>query len=226
MTGPTPGEVRDRTIGDSTRILLPQGGAALLALAALLFCGCNGQKEADHVTKPTAQQPTPRDRSEPVRTELATFGAGCFWGVEAAFRRVEGVVETTVGYSGGTLANPTYKDVCTDHTGHAEAVQVRFDPAKVSYDDLLNVFWGCHDPTTLNRQGPDIGTQYRSVIFYHDAAQKAAAEESKRKLGESGRHKRPIVTEIVPAPAFYPAEEYHQRYLEKRGRTSCATTVK
>ncbi len=178
------------------------------------------------MTKPAARQPAPDKHREPARTELATFAAGCFWGVEAAFRRVDGVVETAVGYSGGTTEKPSYEDVCTDRTGHAETVQVRYDPAKLAYDDLLNVFWNCHDPTTLNRQGPDVGTQYRSAIFYHDAAQKAAAEESKRKLGQSGRHRRPIVTEIVPAPTFYRAEEYHQRYLEKRGRTSCATTVK
>ncbi len=178
------------------------------------------------MTGSAVQQPTLREQSNPVQTELATFAAGCFWGVEAVFRRVEGVVETAVGYCGGTLAHPTYDDVCTDRTGHAEAVQVRFDPAKLSYNDLLDVFWACHDPTTLNRQGPDVGTQYRSVIFYHDAAQKAAAEESKRKLDQSGRYNRPIVTEIVPAPVFYRAEEYHQRYLEKRGRASCATTVR
>lgn len=174
------------------------------------------------MTEPATQQ---SEHSEPASVKLATFAAGCFWGVEAAFRRVEGVVETAVGYSGGTLANPSYEDVCTDRTGHAEAVQIRFDAAKVSYDELLNVFWACHDPTTLDRQGHDIGTQYRSVIFYHDTEQKAAAEDSKQKLDQSGRYKCPIVTEIVPASAFYRAEEYHQRYLEKRGRTSCATTA-
>ncbi len=152
----------------------------------------------------------------------ATFGAGCFWGVEAVFRRVEGVTDTKVGYSGGTLENPTYVEVCTDRTGHAEVVQVEYNPERVSYDDLLNVFWDCHDPTTRNRQGPDIGTQYRSVIFYHDDAQQAAAIASKERLQASGCHRCPIVTEIVPATRFHRAEEYHQRYLEKAGRAGCS----
>jgi peptide-methionine (S)-S-oxide reductase len=151
----------------------------------------------------------------------ATFGAGCFWGVEVAFRQVPGVVSTAVGYLGGTLLNPTYEDVCSGRTGHAEVVEVTYDPGRVSYDDLLNVFWVNHDPTTLNRQGPDRGTQYRSAIFYHDERQKAAAEASKERLGTSGRFPRPIVTEITPASTFYRAEEYHQRYLEKHGLASC-----
>ena len=154
-------------------------------------------------------------------TEKATFGAGCFWGVEAAFRQVKGVTATTVGYTGGTLKNPTYKDVCTDRTGHAEAVEVEYDPAQVSYDDLLKVFWQNHDPTQLNRQGPDYGTQYRSAIFFHDAQQEAAARASKEKLEKSGRFKRPIVTQIVPSSDFYRAEDYHQQYLEKRGLAQC-----
>jgi len=153
--------------------------------------------------------------------EKATFGAGCFWGVEETFRRIKGVTSTTVGYAGGTLSNPTYEDVCTDRTGHAEVVQVDFDPAQVSYDELLKVFWDNHNPTTLNRQGPDVGTQYRSVIFYHTPAQKAAALASKERLQQSGRYQRPVVTEITPATEFYPAEEYHQRYLEKHGRSHC-----
>jgi peptide-methionine (S)-S-oxide reductase len=148
----------------------------------------------------------------------ATFGAGCFWGIEDAFRRVKGVVDVAVGYSGGTTANPSYQDVCTDRTGHAEVVQVDFDPEVVSYDDLLDVFWKIHDPTTLNRQGPDHGSQYRSVIFYHDASQKDAALASKEREQASGRHRRPIVTEVVPAAPFHRAEEYHQRYNEKHGR--------
>ena len=156
-----------------------------------------------------------------VKTEKATFAAGCFWGVEAAFRQVEGVRSTAVGYTGGTLENPTYRDVCTDKTGHAEAVEVTYDPSKVSYDDLLRVFWQLHDPTTLNRQGPDVGTQYRSAIFFHDAEQEAAAKASKEALQKSGPHKKPIVTEIVPASEFWPAEEYHQQYLEKRGLAHC-----
>jgi peptide-methionine (S)-S-oxide reductase len=152
----------------------------------------------------------------------ATFGAGCFWGVEETFHHVPGVVNTAVGYSGGTLENPTYEDVCTDRTGHAEVVQVEYDPAQVRYEQLLDVFWNAHDPTTPNRQGPDIGTQYRSVIFYHDDEQKAAATASKEKLQASGRFRRPVVTEIVPAAPFYRAEEYHQQYLAKRGRLHCS----
>jgi len=153
--------------------------------------------------------------------EKATFGAGCFWGVEAAFRQIKGVASTAVGYMGGALRDPTYKDVCTDRTGHAEVVQVEFDPAQVSYDDLLRVFWENHDPTTLNRQGPDVGTQYRSAIFYHSPEQQAAAEASKEALAKSGAYRRPIVTEIVPAQEFWRAEEYHQQYLEKRGLAQC-----
>jgi peptide-methionine (S)-S-oxide reductase len=152
----------------------------------------------------------------------ATFAAGCFWGVEETFRKVKGVTATAVGYSGGTMANPTYEDVCTDRTGHAEVVQVEFDPAQVSYEELLRVFWENHDPTTVNRQGPDIGRQYRSAIFYHIPEQKAAAEASKEELQKSGKYRRPIVTEITPAGPFYRAEEYHQRYLEKRGQTHCS----
>jgi peptide-methionine (S)-S-oxide reductase len=149
--------------------------------------------------------------------EKATFGAGCFWGVEAAFREVKGVLSTVVGYSGGTLKNPTYEDVCTDRTGHAEVVQIEYDPGQVSYGQLLDIFWQIHDPTTLNRQGPDVGTQYRSVVFYHTQEQKGAAEVSKERLQKSGRYKRPVVTEITPASEFYRAEEYHQQYFEKRG---------
>lgn len=153
--------------------------------------------------------------------EQAMFGAGCFWGVEAAFRQVKGVKETAVGYAGGHTDNPTYKEVCTDATGHAEVVLVDFDPAEVSYADLLNVFWNNHNPTTLNRQGPDVGTQYRSAIFYFSPEQQQLAEESKTKLAASGRYSQPIVTEITPAPAFHRAEDYHQQYLEKRGQSSC-----
>ena len=154
-------------------------------------------------------------------TEKATFAAGCFWGVETAFRQVPGVVDAAVGYTGGTLENPTYEDVCTDRTGHAEAVEVEFDPQKVSYDRLLDVFWENHDPTTKNRQGPDVGTQYRSAIFFHDAEQEKAARDSKDRQEKSGRFRRPIVTDIVPAAKFWRAEEYHQRYLEKRGLAHC-----
>lgn len=152
-------------------------------------------------------------------TEQATFAMGCFWGVEVTFRNTPGVKDAIVGYTGGHTANPTYQEVCSDATGHAEAILVTYDPAEISYEDLLKVFWDNHNPTTLNRQGPDVGTQYRSAIFYHSDAQKAAAEASKTAM--AGRFPRPIVTEIVPAAPFYPAEEYHQRYLEKRGLASC-----
>jgi len=151
----------------------------------------------------------------------ATFAAGCFWGVEEAFRQIKGVNSTTVGYTGGTLKNPTYEDVCSGRTGHAEAVEVDFDPAVVSYEQLLSVFWQSHDPTTLNRQGPDVGTQYRSAIFFHDAAQEATARGSKAALEKMKVFKRPIVTEVVAASDFYRAEDYHQQYLEKRGAKSC-----
>ncbi|HLI95597.1 MAG TPA: peptide-methionine (S)-S-oxide reductase MsrA [Candidatus Baltobacteraceae bacterium] len=149
------------------------------------------------------------------KIETATFAAGCFWGVEAAFRQVPGVIEAISGYTGGHTENPSYRDVCSDMTGHAEAVQVTYDEERVSYDDLLRAFWEMHDPTTRNRQGPDVGSQYRSVIFVHDADQRERAQAS---LGrEQQNHSRPIVTEIVDAPAFFPAEEYHQRYFERHG---------
>lgn len=153
--------------------------------------------------------------------EKAAFGAGCFWGVEAVFRKVPGVSDAICGYMGGKTENPTYKNVCYDDTGHAEVVQVEFDPAIVSYDALLEVFWRCHNPTQLNRQGPDVGDQYRSAIFTYSDAQAAAARASKDALQQSGKWKDAIVTEITLAPTFYKAEEYHQRYLEKQGRDSC-----
>lgn len=154
-------------------------------------------------------------------TKRATFGAGCFWGVEAGFRQVEGVVATAVGYAGGTMADPTYKDVCRGNTGHAEVVEVTYDPDRVSYEELLRVFWEAHDPTTLNRQGPDVGDQYRSAIFFHDSEQEKAARASKESLDREGRFPRPIVTVIEPASIFYRAEDYHQQYLEKRGLSTC-----
>ena len=154
--------------------------------------------------------------------EKATFGAGCFWGVEEVFRQLKGVSATAVGYAGGKKDNPTYHDVCSDETGHAEVVEVEFDPAETGYEELLRVFWANHNPTTRNRQGPDVGSQYRSVIFYHSPEQKAAAEESKAALQGSGKYSQPVVTEIEPAPKFWRAEEYHQQYLLKRGQTHCA----
>jgi peptide-methionine (S)-S-oxide reductase len=153
--------------------------------------------------------------------EKATFGAGCFWGVEEAFRGVPGVTKTSVGYMGGAMEKPTYKDVCTDRTGHAEVVQVEFDPAEESYEALLNVFWDNHDPTTVNRQGPDYGSQYRSAIFYHSPEQEAQAKASKEQMEKSGRFRRPIVTLIEPATDYWIAEDYHQQYLAKRGLSHC-----
>jgi peptide-methionine (S)-S-oxide reductase len=148
--------------------------------------------------------------------ERATFGMGCFWGPEESFRKVDGVTSTSVGFMGGSLENPTYEEVCTGRTGHAEVVAVEFDPSRIAYEEILEIFWACHDPTTRNRQGPDIGTQYRSVLFFHSPEQEAAARASKEKLERSGRYRSEIVTEIVPASSYYPADEYHQRYLEKR----------
>lgn len=155
------------------------------------------------------------------KKEIATFAAGCFWGVEEAFRDCPGVVSTEVGYTGGHTSQPTYKEVCRDETGHAEAVRVEYNPTKVSYEELLKIFWDIHNPTELNRQGPDFGSQYRSAIFYHTAEQKTLAEESKNELQKSGLYKEPIMTEIVQAGPFYRAEEYHQQYLAKRGAKTC-----
>ena len=174
----------------------------------------------------TAADPAPAPPFEghgPDGAERATFAAGCFWGVEGAFRQINGVLRTTVGYTGGHVPNPTYNRVCRGRTGHAEAVEVWFDPAQVSYAQLLQTFWEIHNPTTRNRQGLDFGRQYRSAIFYHDDGQKEAALASREAQQQS--LKRQIVTEITPASAFYPAEEYHQHYLEKAGRTSCAATI-
>src|ERR1700730_9525078 len=160
-------------------------------------------------------------QEETPMNETATFGAGCFWGIETAFRNIPGVVDAAVGYSGGHTENPTYKDVCTDETGHAEVVQVTFDPLKLSYERLLDAFWQMHDPTQVKRQGPDFGSQSRSAFFVHSQEQKAAAEKSKTALQASGKFRKAIATEITPASPFYRAEEYHQRYLEKRGAASC-----
>jgi peptide-methionine (S)-S-oxide reductase len=161
------------------------------------------------------------DHRETMETQKAMFGAGCFWGVEETFRNLKGVKDTAVGYAGGMTHNPSYEEVCTDRTGHAEVVQVEFDPSQISYRALLDVFWANHDPTTLNRQGPDVGTQYRSVIFYYSPEQQTEAEQSKEQLEKAGRFKRPIVTQLEPAPPFFRAEEYHQRYLQKRGMSHC-----
>ncbi len=149
--------------------------------------------------------------------ERATFAAGCFWGVESAFRQLPGVLATAVGYTGGQTENPTYREVCSGRSGHAEAVTVEFDPARISYEELLDVFWNLHDPTQLNRQGPDYGSQYRTAIFTHGAEQEKIAKASKERLAKPSRFRKPVVTEIVPAPVFYMAEDYHQQYLEKRG---------
>ena len=156
-----------------------------------------------------------------MKTDKATFAAGCFWGVESALRQVPGVIDTQVGYTGGKAANPTYKEVCTDATGHAEAIEITFDPDKVSYQALVELFFKMHDSTQVNRQGPDVGTQYRSAIFYHSPEQKVAAEAAKDALEKSGKYKKPVVTQILPAGPFYRAEEYHQRYFEKNGGPAC-----
>jgi peptide-methionine (S)-S-oxide reductase len=208
--------------------------ATSIAVAGLLICtvigvsaiDCHDGEESSPVVNATRTKGLASTLGKPStsgKVEKATFGAGCFWGVEATFRRVEGVLETAVGFMGGTVENPTYHRVCTGKTGHAEVVHLTYDPSKVSYEQLLDVFWRCHDPTTLNRQGPDIGTQYRSVIFAHTDAQLAAATASKAALDKSGRFKRPIVTEIRPAGQFYRAEEYHQQYNEKHGFAACPT---
>jgi len=186
----------------------------IFSFCGVLVSGCIQKDE-------TATMSGSKQSERSARYEKATFAAGCFWGVEFAFAKVPGVVSTQVGYTGGHTENPTYKEVCTDRTGHAEAVTITYDPAKISYQQLLDVFWSIHDPTTLNRQGPDAGTQYRSAIFYHNQEQQAAAKASKRKLQQSGRFDKPIVTEITPASRFYRAEEYHQHYFEKHGLPSC-----
>lgn len=187
----------------------------ILLTGLFLFSSCKSTEVESQINQEINQQ------GENQKMEKATFAAGCFWGVEAAFRKVDGIVSTTVGYTGGTTENPTYEQVCTGKTGHAEAVQVEFDQSKVSYDELLQVFWEIHNPTTLNRQGLDIGSQYRSSIFYHNEEQKKAAIASKEKLQSSGKYKNEIVTEIEPASELYRAEEYHQQYLEKRKLSNC-----
>ncbi len=210
--------------------------AGLALCAALAAGGCRSQEEGgamnaspEPADPPAEAPPSPapaRAEAEaadrPASTAVATFAAGCFWGVEHTFRQVPGVVDTVVGYTGGHTEHPTYKEVCTGTTGHAEAVRVTYDPSKVTYERLLEVFWNCHDPTTPNRQGPDVGSQYRSAIFRHGPEQEAAARASKAAADAAGRWGgRTIVTETRPAGPFWPAEDYHQRYLEKRGRATC-----
>lgn len=190
-------------------------GTKLTIVAVVLagaFIALKGPAQAGN----TKRASTLNARVADHKLETATFGAGCFWHVEDTFRQIEGVVSTAVGFEGGSMPNPTYKDVCTDLTGHAEVVQIMFDPAKVSYEKLLETFFELHDPTTLNRQGVDVGVQYRSVIFYQTPQQKELAEKFKAGLNSNGRYRRPVVTEISPATTFWKAEEYHQQYYEKQ----------
>lgn len=196
-------------------VLLPIVALGAAVLAALAYAWADKPQPS---TQPTTQ------RSD-MNTLKATFGAGCFWGVEATFRKAPGVVDVAVGYSGGHKERPSYKEVCTDRTGHAEVVEVTYDPERISYDRLLKIFFAMHDPTQVNRQGPDVGSQYRSVVFYHSGEQKAAAEAMKAALGKSGKFRRPIATHIEPAQTFWRAEDYHQRYLEKNGLDNCHLPV-
>ena len=200
----------------------------LLTLGLLVACIMQVQRSSAGNQPSTAPASTAAStqRIDPMKVKTATFAAGCFWGVETSLRRVPGVLSTQVGYIGGTTKDPTYQDVCTDLTGHAEAVRVTYDTTQVSYAELLDAFWTCHDPTTLNSQGPDFGTQYRSAIFFYDAEQEKIAKASLAEVEASAVFKRKIVTQIVPAPTFYPAEEYHQQYFEKHGRAeSCHVGV-
>lgn len=194
-------------------------GATLVAVVFVLNTALN--ITADYQIGEGKQMDENKNKSDSTATELATFGAGCFWGIEETFRQIEGVVGTSVGYMGGSVIDPTYKQVCADNTGHAEVTQVEFDPVVISYDELLELFWKVHDPTQVNRQGPDVGAQYRTAIFFHSEKQKQSAENSKTALGGSKKHDRAIATEITPAAEFWPAEEYHQRYLQKRGLPAC-----
>ncbi|MBL8880755.1 MAG: peptide-methionine (S)-S-oxide reductase MsrA [Phycisphaerales bacterium] len=194
----------------------------LLAMSFVAGCADSAARESTDQSK-TSTKPGATDRTEakPMNLQTAMFGAGCFWGVEETFRQTKGVVKTEVGYAGGNVDNPTYKQVCTDRTGHAEVVRIEFNPALVSYEQLLDIFWANHNPTTLNRQGPDVGSQYRSAVFYFTPEQKATAEASKERLEKSGKWKKPIVTEITEAKPFWRAEDYHQQYLAKRGLSNC-----
>ena len=194
---------------------------ALAAICCLFWLNsCFEKKGAANMSDAQKSINSPK-AAQAASYQKATFAAGCFWGVEAAFSQVGAVISITVGYTGGTTENPTYSQVCSGATGHAEAVEVIYDPSKISYEQLLEVFWNIHDPTTYNRQGPDVGAQYRSAIFYHTPEQLAEAKNSIEKLERSGRFEGSIVTEIKPAAKFYPAEEYHQQYLKKHGQISC-----
>lgn len=205
-------------------IMVALAAAILIGAAGFVIASDGGQTPASSTSGPKGYKATstPVEPGAEERLRTAMFGAGCFWGVETVFRQTKGVVYTAVGYAGGHTPSPSYNQVCSDTSGHAEVVSVIYDPQLVSYEQLLTVFWDNHNPTTLNRQGPDVGSQYRSVIFYHDDAQKAAAEASRQALIDSGKWAgRTIVTEIVPEATFYFAEDYHQQYLEKRGITTC-----
>lgn len=193
----------------------------LLGYLMLLLAGCGPERvEVTPQLSNCPPMPAPQPNPAP-KLEKATFGAGCFWGVEQVFRQVPGVTDAAVGYAGGKVDHPTYRQVCDHSTGHAEVVEVTFDPSKVAYARLVDIFFKIHDPTTLNRQGPDVGDQYRSVIFYHDEGQRQVAEQARDAAAKSGRYRNPIVTFIEPAPRFWRAEEYHQRYFEKNGGPSC-----
>jgi peptide-methionine (S)-S-oxide reductase len=203
---------------------------ATIIVVAALAAGCGGVVRGEKTSPAETPQPAEPPAAEPNTTkatgaqpmeDTATFAAGCFWGVEEIYRQTPGVIRTAVGYTGGAKERPTYKEVCTGRTGHAEAVHIVFDPSRVTFEQLLDVFWANHNPTTLNRQGPDVGTQYRSAIFYQNEAQRAVAEASKARLAASGVWRQPIVTQIVPATTFWVAEEYHQQYLAKRGLGVC-----
>jgi peptide-methionine (S)-S-oxide reductase len=211
-------KVRQRTRRFSIGLVVLAIGMTALVLGQTLV-GCSDRQELKPMTASDGMNANIGDTN----LQVATFGAGCFWGVEATFRQTEGVRQTAVGYAGGSVENPTYEQVCSDRTGHAEVVQVKFDPAVVSYDQLLDVFFKGHDPTQLNRQGPDVGNQYRSIVFYHSDQQKAAAEAAIQH--HQPRFGRDIVTAVEPAPTFWRAEEYHQQYLEKRGLSSCHSGI-
>ncbi|MEO7922281.1 MAG: peptide-methionine (S)-S-oxide reductase MsrA [Chitinophagaceae bacterium] len=192
-------------------------GSAILGLTTFFSCA---QKTPTANLTMENNNMTTNDPSANLKTATATFANGCFWCTEAIFEELDGVISATSGYTGGQTENPTYKDVCTGETGHAECLQIEYDPAKISFDELLAVFWETHDPTTLNRQGADVGTQYRSGIFYHDTEQKEKAEKYKAELDKSGAFNKPIVTEIMPFTKFYPAENYHQQYYEQNGNSN------